>query len=88
MTPRETYAAIQAATWQMEREQRRDLCLAWQTASLSRAKRIPSLRRLLSPGKSRPLKGEELEHRRRERDGMLERINVDKINEAVRKRGR
>lgn len=87
MTPRETYAAIQAATWQIEREQRRDLCLAWQTASLARAKRLPPLRRLLVPGKSRLLKGKELERRRQERDEMLQQIDVGKINEAV-KRGR
>jgi hypothetical protein len=87
MTPRETYAVIRATGWRIELEQRRDVVQAWQTASLSRAKRLPSLRRLLSPGKSQALHGDELERRRRERDEMLERINVDKINEAV-KRGR
>jgi len=87
MTPRETFAAIKAAGWRIELEQRRDVVLAWQTAALARAKRLPSLRRLLVPARSRPLKGEELARRRRERDEMLERIDVTKINEAVR-RGR
>jgi hypothetical protein len=87
MTPRETYAAIRAAGWRIELEQRRDVVQAWHTAALARAKRLPSLRRLLVPRQARALRGEELERRRRERDEMLERIDVQKINEAVR-RGR
>jgi hypothetical protein len=88
MTPRETYAAIRAAGWRIELEQRRGVIQAWHTAALARAKRLPSLRRLLSPGKSQPLQGDELERHRQERDEILARIDVQKINEAVRKRGR
>jgi len=67
----------------MEREHRRDAWLAWHVAALSRAKRLPPLQRLLGGGESRVLEGEELERRRRERDEMLERIDVGKLNEAM-----
>ena len=86
MTPRETSAAIEAFTWRMEREHRRDAWLAWHTAALSRAKRLPPLRRLLGGGETRELGGEELERRRRERDEMLEQIDVKKLNAAMRRR--
>ena len=70
----------------MEREHRRDAWLAWHIAALSRAKRLPALQRLLGSGKARALEGEELECRRRERDEMLEQIDVEKLNEAMRRR--
>lgn len=86
MTPREVGAAIEAFAWRMEREHRRDAWLAWHVAALSRAKRLPPLRRLLGGGETRALEGEELERRRRERDEMLEQIDVEKLNEAMRRR--
>jgi len=86
MIPREVSAAIEAFAWRVEREHRRDAWLAWHTAALSRAKRLPPLQRLLGGGETRVLQGEELELRRRERDEMLERIDVGKLNEAVRRR--
>jgi len=67
----------------MEREHRRDAWLAWHVAALSRARRLPPLQRLLGGGETRELKGEELGRRRRERDEMLERIDVGKLNEAM-----
>ena len=88
MTPRETNAAIEAFAWRVEREHRRDAWLAWHVAALSRARRLPPLRRLLGGGETRELKGEELMRRRRERDEMLERIDVGKLNEAMMRRRR
>lgn len=81
-TPRETCLAIEAAMWRDERRQRQDVALAWRTAALLRAKRLPSLKHLLSSGPARPLAGEELTRRRREfremrqaASGLLEQLN-------------
>ena len=84
LTPRETYAVIKAANWRLEREHRRDAWLAWHIAALSRAKRLPTLQRLIAPGKSRALEGEELERRRAEHREIVQKIDVDRINEAKR----
>jgi len=82
LTPRETAAVIEAAAWRMEREQRRDVWLAWHVAALSRAKRLPALQRLMGGGKARPLTGEELEQRREEHEELKRKmgtqINADK----------
>jgi hypothetical protein len=88
MTPRETFAAIEAANWRAERTHRRDAWLAWHTAALTRARRLPSLQRLIKPRDAKPLVGDELERRRSERDEILKSIDVDKINEVMRNRGR
>jgi len=84
LTPRETYAAIEAARWQLEREHRRDAWLAWHIAALSRAKRLPALQRLIGAGKARALEGEELERRRAEHREIMQKIDVGRINEAKR----
>jgi hypothetical protein len=86
LTPRETYAAIDAWKWGQDLAHRRDAWLAWHTAALSRAKRMPTLSRLIEPAEAKPLRGEELEERRRERDELLSRIDLEKLNEAMRKR--
>lgn len=52
---------------------------------LSRQKRIPALRRLLSAKPARPLKGEELVKRRAEFKSMASKSNIDLINRARRK---
>lgn len=83
LTPRETYMAIEAALWRDRRRQKQDLSLAWHTAALTRVKRMPSLKSLLtSQTKARRLKGEELRKRRREfremsgsAAGLVERLN-------------
>jgi len=62
------------------------LATAWHAAALSRTKRMPKLHRLLNPPESRVLTGEELEQRRRERDEMLKGIDIDKLNEKMRKK--
>jgi len=84
LTPRETYMVLEAATWRLEREHRRDAWLAWHIAALSRAKRLPALQRLIAPGKARALEGEELERRRAEHREIVQKIDVDRINEAKR----
>lgn len=84
LTPRETYAVIEASSCRLEREHRRDAWLAWHIAALSRAKRLPPLQRLIAPGKARALKGEELERRRAEHREIVQKIDVRKINEAKR----
>jgi len=80
LTPRELFAVVEAATWQREQAQRRDMWLAWHIAALSRTKRLPALQKLIRPGKAKALHGEALEARRRERDEMLERFNLGRLN--------
>lgn len=41
--------AFRAAEWRDKQQERSELVLAWYTAALSRAKRLPSLKSLLSP---------------------------------------
>jgi hypothetical protein len=76
LTPRETYAVIRAAEWRMEQAQRGRAWLAWHTAALSRARRLPSLRRLLGGGEAKELQGDELERRRQEHEELKRRMNV------------
>jgi hypothetical protein len=84
MTPRETFATIEAVSWRLEREHRRDAWLAWHIAALSRAKRLPALKRLLGNDKAKSLEGEELERRRAEHREIVQKIDVDRINRAKR----
>jgi hypothetical protein len=86
MTPRETFEVIDAANWRSDVDRKRDAWIAWHTAALSRAKRLPPLRRLISAGPAKQLVGKELERRRREHREITESIDVDKINEAMRRR--
>lgn len=79
MTPVETMAVLDAAAWRMEREQRMQGWLAWHVAALSRAKRLPPLRRLLRVSDGKSLDGEDLEERRSEFKELRERMlgNMD-----------
>ena len=86
MTPNETLATIEARAWQAEQERQRDLWLAWHIAALSRAKRLPSLKRLLGSGETRVLTGADLERRHQERREIMEQVDLDKLNEALKKR--
>ena len=70
MTPRETAAAIDAAGWRMDRERRLQMSLAWHTAALSRAKKLPSLAQLIKPPPAKKLEGAELEKRKQEFEEM------------------
>jgi hypothetical protein len=85
MTPRETAAALEAAAWRTDQAQRARAWLAWHVAALSRAKRMPPLSRLLPLPAARPLRGKELEKRRREFREMAT-TNVERINEWANKR--
>jgi len=84
LTPRETVQTIEAARWREERAQKQAVTAAWLTATLSRAKRVPKLARLLGEGGTRVLRGEERDKRRREKAEMQERFDVTRINEAKR----
>lgn len=86
LTPRETHAALRAAAWQMEQRQRQDAWLAWHIVALSRRRRLPRLSQMMTQPEARALEGEELELRREERDEMLARVDIEKLNEAMRQR--
>jgi len=89
LTPRETYLAIEAAVWRDERMERHNLSLAWHTAAMTRAKRLPSLKSLVtSTKKSKPLKGSELTERRREFTEMTENLDIEKLTENLKRKGR
>lgn len=72
--------AIEASIWREEIQQKRDLVLAWQTAALTRAKRMPSLKQLLNTKPAKPLHGEELEKRRKEFKEMTANLDLSKLN--------
>lgn len=80
MTPAETFLTIEAYLWQMERHRRDEVTIAWLTAKLMRAKRLPPLARLLTAKKAKPLQGEELDKRRREFKDMTENIDLEALN--------
>lgn len=79
LTPRETYAAIDAANWRTQWQQKRDVALAWHIAALTRARNLPSLQQLLCLGETRVLEGEELERRRAEHAAMISGLNMEKL---------
>jgi len=66
MTPRETYALIQAEGWRREQAQRGRAWLAWHIGALQRTKRFPSLQRLMGPDKPKALSADEMASRREE----------------------
>jgi len=85
LTPRETFAVIDAALWREERQQRRDVALAWHVAALSRTKRLPSLKQLLNTKPAKPLKGKELERRRKEFREATANLDLSKLTKRKRK---
>ena len=78
-TPRETFMAIDAAIWREEVRQKQNLTLAWQTAALTRAKRLPSLKQLLNTKPAKPLVGAEMEKRRQEFRDMTKNLDLSKL---------
>jgi len=64
-----------AALWRDEQAQRRGLVLAWYVAALGRAKKMPTLKRLLDPPKTRRLVGAEKIERGREFEELTERLS-------------
>lgn len=87
LTPRETYMMLDAYLWREEQRRReyeqrleQELTLAWLIAALTRAKRLPPLRVLLTAAKpAKPLKGKELERRRSEFAEMAANLDLEKI---------
>jgi hypothetical protein len=71
--------AIDASIWREEVQQKQDLTQAWQTAALTRAKRLPSLKVLLNMKPAKPLRGEELEKRRQEFKEMTKNLDLSKL---------
>ena len=78
MTPRETFAAVEAAAWRMRQEQMLALSTAWHTAALSRAKKLPALAvlmaRMKDGGRPKTEDRGKLAERRREFNEMKERM--------------
>lgn len=75
--------AIESYIWRDERNQKKQLQLAWQIAMLSRQKRIPPLRSLLAAKKARILTGPELQEKRQDFKQMASKINIDRINKKM-----
>ncbi len=48
LTPRETFAALDAAAWRIKRDDKQMASLAWHTATLTRARRLPTLAQMLA----------------------------------------
>ena len=74
MTPRETVLVVEAAIWRYDREHQQRAWLAWHIAALGRAKRLPSLRKLLGMPAAKKLVGDEAERRAREHAEMVKRM--------------
>lgn len=78
---------LDAHLWREEQRRKEDeqrleqeLTLAWLTAALTRTKRLPPLKGLLTAAKpAKPLKGEELEQRRSEFMEMAANLDLEKI---------
>jgi len=74
LTPRETALVFEAATWRYEREHHQRAWLAWHMAALSRAKRLPSLKRFMGIPASKRLSKDEAKRRAQEHAEMVERM--------------
>ena len=73
LTPREYALHVRAENRRRREAQRRSAWLAWHIAALTRAKRMPSLTRMLGTDKARVLRGAELERRRQEHADLVAR---------------
>ncbi len=74
MTPRETSLAFEAATWRYDRERQRAAWMAGHIAALGRAKRLPSLRRLMGMPVAKKLSEDEAAERAHEHAEMVKRM--------------
>jgi hypothetical protein len=79
MTPRETIAALDAAAWRIRQEQMQMLSLAWHTAALTHARKLPPLARLLSRLQKPDKKEAPLAERRAEFEEMKKRMGALKV---------
>jgi hypothetical protein len=66
--------AFDAWTWRQEREQERAAWLAWHVAALSRTKRLPSLRQMVRPGRTKVLSADEAARRRAEHEELIAKM--------------
>ncbi len=82
LTPVETVMSIEAAVWRANHEQRARAWLAWHVAALSRARKLPPLRRLLREPR-RALSEHELAERDREHEAAARRLERDLAAGAV-----
>lgn len=82
LTPAETYAAIDAYIWREEQGQRKALAQAWRIAAFTRAKKLPSLKQVLTTGPAKPLQGKERVRRRKEFDEMKAAVDVAKLRKV------
>jgi hypothetical protein len=76
LTPYELHRRIVGWNKRQEANRVRILYGAWHSAAFARAKRFPSLLRILKPPKSRKLKGAELERRKRQFEERARRSGV------------
>lgn len=84
LTPRETQRVFEAAAWRWRTEQRRLMHAAWHVAALGRAKKMPSLRRVLGEDRARRLTPGEAATRRAEFEELKERMGGDRKGIGVR----
>ena len=84
LTPRETFAALDAAAWRIKREDKQMASLAWHTATLTRARRLPTLAQMLARVESawrRTRKDVPLEERREEFEELKAKMErAKKVN--------
>lgn len=86
MTPRETFAAMEAANWREERQAKHDVRMAWINANWQRAKRMPSLNSVLKRShQAKPLSDVEKHQRVKEFKKMASPANIAAINEHMKK---
>jgi hypothetical protein len=83
LTPRETYMVIEAAIWRNERRQQELMALAWNTAALTRAKRMPRLRTLLA-SRSGPATEEEMQALREKHRQLKKRFEPSWLPKKLR----
>lgn len=77
MLPCEVYAAIAAANMRAKGELKRTLYLAWYTAALTRAKRMPGLKRLLKDDAAQP----DFEQLKRDHEEILKHSKMTNVKE-------
>ncbi len=65
---------FEAHGWRQEQEWKRGIQLAWYTAALGRAKRMPSLKSLLNPGETKVLTPDEKARRQAEHEELMKRM--------------
>lgn len=75
MTPREVYAAIDAANWRDQNRFELATYVAWRTAGYIRSKDMPkSFKHVLDPPKTKALTPEEAKVRRAEYEKMVKAL--------------